>query len=38
MPQQYHHVPAKPMLTYSTSVLVDGFLADREGERGGRAR
>jgi hypothetical protein len=28
----------KPMLIYSMSVSVDRFIADREGERYGRAR
>jgi hypothetical protein len=28
----------KPMLIYSMSVSVDGFIADREGEGYGRAR
>jgi hypothetical protein len=28
----------KPMLIYSMSVSVDGFIANREGERYGRAQ
>jgi hypothetical protein len=28
----------KPVLSYSMSVSVDGFIANREGERSGRAR
>jgi hypothetical protein len=31
-------VPAKPMMIYSMSVSVDGFIANREGERYGRTR
>jgi hypothetical protein len=30
-------VPAKPRLIYSMSASVDGFIANREGERYGRA-
>jgi hypothetical protein len=28
----------RPMLIYSMSVSVDGYIADRKGERYGRAR
>jgi hypothetical protein len=30
-------VPAKPILIYAMSVSVDGLIANREGERYGRA-